>query len=434
MRKLLLSGFLKPSDLQGLAQLATDGVLGVAGMAESLHGTVLKTVALPFGPLGRWVADTSPGGSGVWLGSITGRVYGGVRGVTRLAGSGAGLLLAGAAAPLLAWRQRRGLPGHEGAHGLSGEAAPARESFREAFVSALNGVLGDHLAQTGNPLAIAMAFRVNGQSLTLGPSLADNQQALARLLPNANGKILLLVHGLCMNDLQWAGVHGKALARKRGYTPILLHYNTGLAIANNGRQLSALLEQLVQAWPQPIDSLAIVAHSMGGLVARSSCHAADYAQTPLRWRSVLQNLVFLGTPHQGAPLEQLGRWVDGTLGAFRFTRPFARIGKIRSRGIGDLRDGRISGDGQRNQALPAGVVCFAIAASLSSDAGISSASAGLLQQAHDQLLGDGLVPVDSALASNSLAFALDNTAVVPDCGHLALLDHPAVTAQLLRWL
>ena len=53
------------SDLQGLAQLATQGTLGVAGLAEMVQGNAYKAVAAPFGPLGAKFIDATPGGSGL---------------------------------------------------------------------------------------------------------------------------------------------------------------------------------------------------------------------------------------------------------------------------------------------------------------------------------------------------------------------------------
>jgi hypothetical protein len=52
----------------------------------------------------------------------------------------------------------------------------------------------------------------------------------------------VLLHGLCMNDLQWRRAghdHGRALARDLDYTPVYLRYNSGLHISTNGRRFSA---------------------------------------------------------------------------------------------------------------------------------------------------------------------------------------------------
>jgi hypothetical protein len=411
-----LPTWLHVSDLQGLAQLATQGVLGVAGLAEQVQGNVYKTVAAPFGLLGSRFVDHTPGASGVRTNGITALVYGSVKAVTRLAGGAANALLS-RAAPLV------------------GEQASSSE--REAMLSALNGVLGDRLLETANPLTISMSLRHAGQTLPL------EKEALARRLPHATGKVLVLMHGLCMNDLQWTSAgrnHGEALAKDLGYTPVYLHYNTGLHTSINGAQLAGLLEQLWQAWPQPVEALALLTHSMGGLVARSACRHAEIAGH--QWRRDLKTLVFLGTPHHGAPLEALGSWVDALLGRNAVTRPFARIGQIRSSGITDLRYGYVldsswegadrferSPDTREPLPLPDDVACFAVAA-------VTADKSGTI---HGQLLGDGLVPERSALGQHdelrhTLAFAPENQWVALGMNHLELLWRPQVTAQLLHWL
>ena len=63
------------------------------------------------------------------------------------------------------------------------------------MLAALNGVLGDYLAASDNPLTIPMQLRRNGEALEL------ETHALATAFPQPSGKILLLAHGLCLNDL-----------------------------------------------------------------------------------------------------------------------------------------------------------------------------------------------------------------------------------------
>ena len=424
-----LPTYMHLSDLQGLSQLATQGVLGVTGLAETVQGNVYKAVAASFGPLGRRFINHAPGSSGIKPLGITGLVYGGVKGITRLAGGTANAVLS-RAVPLV--NERFGVQA----------SAPQRE----AVLAALNGVLGDHLLSTANPLAITMALRHQGQALPL------DRAALAQRLPQATGKILVMAHGLCMNDLQWAATgkdgtpfsHPETLARELGYTPVYLHYNTGLHTSVSGQQFAGLLEQLLQAWPQPVQELSLLVHSMGGLVARSACsHAEKSGQA---WRKQLKNIVFLGTPHHGAPLEQLGNWIDTVLGSNVVTRPFAAIGQIRSRGITDLRYGHVLAsswlvngqetdrferkpDGREPLPLPAGVACFTVAATASAQP----------SPIKDPLLGDGLVSVHSALglhdeAGHTLAFAPGNQHIAYGTSHMALLSRPGVTAQLVRWL
>ena len=427
-----LPTYMHLSDLQGLSQLATQGVLGVAGLAETVQGNVYKAVAASFGPLGSRFISREPGSSGVKPLGITGLVYGGIKGITRLAGGTADAVLA------------RAVPFVNARFGVQ-----ASSPQREAVLAALNGVLGDHLLSTANPLAITMALRHQGKALPL------DRVALVQRLPHATGKILVVAHGLCMNDLQWsvpekvgkngmASSHPEVLARELGYTPVYLHYNTGLHTSVNGQQFAALLEQLLQAWPQPVQELSLLVHSMGGLVARSACSYAEKAGQA--WRKRLKNIVFLGTPHHGAPLEQVGNWIDTLLGSNVVTRPFAAIGQIRSCGITDLRHGHVlesswlvngkeldrferSPDSREPLPLPGGVACYAVAASTFTAPG----------SIRDALIGDGLVPLRSALgqhdeARHVLAFEPQNQWTAWGVNHMALLKNPGVTAQMLRWL
>ena len=418
--------WLRVSDLQGLAQLATQGVLGVTGLAESVQGNIYKALAAVSGPLGERFVDRTPGGSGVKPQGITGLVYGGVKGVTRLAGGTVNAVLSGVA--------------------LRASQKPTSRP-REAMLAALNGVLGDHLLASANPLAIRMSVRHQGQPLAL------EKAALAQRLPGATGKLLVLVHGLCMNDLQWQDGpadtqkasepphdHGAFLARERGYTPVYLHYNTGLSVAENGRLFAEMLAQLWQAWPVPVTTLTLLTHSMGGLVSRSACHHGERAGHA--WRQGLTHLVFLGTPHGGAPLEALGHWVDQVLGSNPVTRPFAAIGQIRSAGINDLREGKVLSDADSASApqglpLPGGVACFAVAATTAAEPAGGQASFKTLLA--NRYVGDGLVPVQSALGLHddprrSLAFAPENQWIAHGMNHMELLSRPEVTRQLSMWL
>lgn len=394
------------SDLQGLAQLAAQGTVGVANIAEGVHANVLRTLQLPVGQ-GPDAGRTK---------GLTGFVYRSVRGIARAAGAGSQAVLSL-------------LP--------SGDPN-ATSPQREAALAALNGVLGDQLAANGNPLATPMAFYQDGQRVEPTQPPAD-----------ANGKILLLLHGLCMNDLQWRAQghdHGQVLADALGHTRLYLRYNTGRHVSENGAELAALLQQLVHHWPTPVEEITVVAHSMGGLVTRSACAAAEAAG--LSWRGHLRRIVFLGTPHHGAPLEKAGHWADVLLSQTRWTAPFARLGHIRSAGITDLRHGHVqpadhadhdrfndSHDDTRHALpLPQGVACFALAATTADSATPSRAG-----HWHPALVGDGLVPVRSALGEHDdpamqLDFPAERRCVLPGVNHMALLHAPMVTDQLMAWL
>ena len=362
------------SDLRGLAQLATQATAGVTRMVEGVHQSVWDTLGVAGGP--------EPGRTG----GLTGLVYKTVQGVNQWVGKGLDVVLTRLEPALAA-----GDPGN-----------PADSPQRDALLAALNGVMGDHLLATHNPLALAMTMRWRGAPL--------DWQASPLLPPGSqvSGKILLLIHGLCMNDRQWQGQqqatapsptrppadHGAALARALGYSPVYLRYNSGLHTSQNGRELAAQLEQLITHWPAPVEELSVVAHSMGGLLIRSACHYAHQGpgQPDLRWLAQLKNIVFLGTPHHGAPLERAGNWIDVLLGSTPYTAPLARLGQLRSAGITDLRQGAVLDEDWQGHdrfhrrpdqrlvlPLPAGVACFAVAATM---AGPRSTSA-------NRLIGDG---------------------------------------------
>ena len=179
---------------------------------------------------------------------------------------------------------------------------------------------------------------------------------------------------------------------------------------------------------------------MGGLVARSACRHAE--ETGQAWREKLEKLVFLGTPHHGAPLERIGNWVDVVLGKTPYAAALGKFGKIRSAGVTDLRYGNLldedwqgrdrfarEPDPRRPVPLPKGVACYAIAAT-------TAASPGALK---DRLLGDGLVPVASALghhkdSARALKFAPDRQWVATETGHLDLLSRRDVYERVAGWL
>jgi pimeloyl-ACP methyl ester carboxylesterase len=375
--------------------MAMDASSGITDIVEKMH----RTIQMLPGPLAKVSPDATRG--------ITGFVYRSVRGGMNLVGKGIDVGLA----PVIAL-----LP--------EGESTPARD----ALVSAVNGVYGDYLARTGNPLAIEMSLRRGGRTID-----TDDPASILTLDADAASasRLLVLVHGLCLNDREWSRKghdHGAALAADLGYTALYLRYNSGQRIGANGRALADMLERLVGNWPQPIEELVILGHSMGGLLARSACHHAANEQHA--WLRRLDKLVFLGTPHHGAPLERGGHGLDFVLELSPYSAPFTRIGKSRSAGITDLRHGSITtADDHEFVPLPDGVKCYAAAATLGAKRSLLS----------ERLVGDGLVPLDSALGKHtdperSLGFAKSRQWIGYGMGHLELLSQPEVYAQLRKWL
>ncbi|MFT5643536.1 MAG: hypothetical protein ACI83P_001083 [Janthinobacterium sp.] len=388
------------ADLHGFRHLAIDLLEGLTDLVEATH--------LEF--LDNW------GGNASGLTGMTGLAYRGIRSLTGMLGSALEQVL-------------------ELSRPMLGEQGSSPE--REATLAALNGILGDHLEQSGNPLAIRMRLRSNGMVLKL------DRAALEQALPQAGAKLLILVHGLCRSDLQWRRRnhdHGAALAHDLGYTTLYLHYNSGRHVSTNGRQFAALIETLIAQWPVPPEHLALLGHSMGGLLIRSACHYGADAEH--HWLRYLRKVVFLGTPHHGAPLERGGSWLTDLLGKSPYIAPLARLGRVRSAGITDLRYGNLIdedwkghdrfehlGDMRTPVPLPRGVACYALAATTGKRTGDFS----------DRLLGDALVPLASALGRHevpalNLAFPKSHLAIVHEMHHLDLLSRPEAYQKIRRWL
>jgi pimeloyl-ACP methyl ester carboxylesterase len=177
----------------------------------------------------------------------------------------------------------------------------------------------------------------------------------------------------------------------------------------------------------PLQQLTIVGHSMGGLVARSACHHASRAKHG--WLARLRQLVFLGTPHHGSPLERGGHGLDYLMQLSPYSAPIAHLAGFRSAGIQDLRHGAVAPRGTRVARLPADVRCYAVAAVL----------APRRSRVPGRCVGDGLVPLDSALGRHrdpkrALAIPAAHQWIGYGMGHVDLMHRPEVRARLREWL
>jgi pimeloyl-ACP methyl ester carboxylesterase len=236
-------------------------------------------------------------------------------------------------------------------------------------LGALNGLVGDVLEP---PLAIEM------HAARVGPPQRD---------------VLVWVHGLGETEHVWG--HPDL----PGWQSIHLRYNSGRSIADNGASLAALLAEL------DADRIALVGHSMGGLVARSACAQGG------AWTQRVTHTISLGTPHDGAPLAQAVHHLETVLRLAPETRPFARLVGRRSAGIRDLRRG------VRDTLLPAPARHGFVAATVTQDA----------DHPVGRLLGDALVLAASASGEGDLL-------ALGGAHHLALLHDPRVREQLVAWL
>ncbi|HEY6757948.1 MAG TPA: hypothetical protein VI318_00590 [Baekduia sp.] len=375
----------EPSDeLGALAELAAQGFAGMVGQVQELHGAIAER---SFGPTG-----AASGPPRAVHDAIAGAVYAGVRGAGALLGAG------------LARSVRAAGGGPRISDDARGRLAQG----------ALNGLVGDRLEADGNALAVGMAVRVGGRDV------ACDSEALARAFgAEVSGAPVVFVHGLCESDAAWAiraERHGGTTYMSRvvapapvGRTPVTVRYNSGVAVAENGRRLSALLEALCAAWPVEVERLALVGHSMGGLVIRAAGHAATAEGHG--WPARVDTTVSLGTPHRGAPLAQAARFATAALDLTPESRAVGTVLRTRSAGIQDLAHAL-------DVPLIAGARHHAVAATVTADH----------RHPLGRMVGDLLVLTPSA---HGIEATLRH---VGSHDHFDLLNSPAVDDLLRAWL
>ncbi len=308
-----------------------------------------------------------------------------------------------------------------------------------ALIGALNGLVGDRLERSGSDLHQPTSVRVNGEPVAL------DMGSLSAAFPDATARLVVFLHGLMGNEFywDWGGAHpgdtyGARLASDLGCTPIYLRYNTGLHISENGLSVAALLEELVQEWPVEVQEVALVGHSMGGLIARSACHQGS--ESGHRWTGRVRHMVSLGTPHLGAPLERGAHVAAEALHALPETRMLGAFLRRRSAGIRDLRHGSLVDEDWRDRDPNALRAAACKEVPLLQGATHFFVSATITRSPHHplgRLLGDILVLTPSATGrgrTRRIPFQAEHGHHVSPAHHLALLNHPEVYQRLREWL
>lgn len=395
--------------VRGATRLTFDSVQGIVNTVEQMHETIARR-PLPF--------TRRPAGPSRSHGLIASSVYSAIRGVNA------------------ALRESVDLSMRLVPQGRQAGAGTREEAIRLGVV---NGICGDHLEATGNPLAIDMHFATPEQALEPDPA------SLAGTLPGASPHVVVFVHGLCMSPYGWwrggEAALGDRLAGSLDVTPVYLGYNTGRHISTNGRDLARQLERLCEAWPVPVETLSLIGHSMGGLVIRSACWYAE--EDGAAWLDRLARVVCLGTPHHGAALEKAGSLFDRSMEAIQYAEPLM-FGRHRSVGIKDLRFGNLLDedwqqrgpgddevprrDTRRPVPLLDDVDYYFVAATIGRDE----------RDLRGQILGDFLVRLGSATGSHRddakrLPVPADHCRVFHERSHFDLLSDPRVHDQVVGW-
>jgi triacylglycerol esterase/lipase EstA (alpha/beta hydrolase family) len=284
--------------------------------------------------------------------------------------------------------------------------------------SAVNGLIGEKLRDEHPHLALSMTVRVGGQPVRL------DRAGVAEAFPRATERLVVFIHGLGEHEDHWnvrryemGGSYGTRLEAAGGWTPVYLRVNTGLSVAENGVALTALMQQLVDAWPVPVRRIGMVGHSMGGLIIRAGCAVATEADQP--WTERVSDVITLGTPHLGADLA-LGVSHGSRLMALApEIAAFGRILEHRSPGIRDLERGL-------PELPPMPHARYRLV----------SAALGSERSILGRLLGDILVRQSSACATRRALRLFPDADLlhVPNADHFSLLNHPEVFRAIKDWL
>ena len=337
---------------------------------------------------------------------------------------------AATAAALLPWLERPGAP-----IPIRSDVLGSAPWLADAAIGALNGIAGDHLERQGNGLDLGLVLRHGDRYL------AGDDVAAELPFSGPRRRLAVFVHGLATTEWSWAweaarhhgdpGHHfGALLERDLGMTPIFVRYNTGRRIPASGDLLDQALERRFVA--QPVDDILLVGHSMGGLVARSACDQGFRRRH--RWVDRLSQVVCLGSPHGGAPLEKLGHLLTAVLAGIDHpaTRIPAALLRRRSAGIRDLRHGDLA----PTAAVPDGAATGEREVPLLGHVAYGFAAATATHDPQNPLahvVGDTLVRVPSAAGVGlRRGLATVENACFGGVLHHQLQVHPEVYAWLRR--
>jgi pimeloyl-ACP methyl ester carboxylesterase len=312
-------------------------------------------------------------------------------------------------------------------------------------LAALNGFVGDRLERESSELRFETELRQRGKAVPA------ERAALAAAYPQASPRLVVFVHGLCETELGWRfgaqrlwgdpeSTYGSRLQCELGVTSLYVRYNTGLHVSENGARLARLLDDVVASWPCDVSGLALVGHSMGGLVARSACHLGE--RDGHQWVQATRKVVYLGTPHLGAPLEKVTHLAAAGLRALPETRPVATVLNARSAGIKDLRNGALLEEDWADCDPDAllGDSCGDVPLLETADhhwvcATVAREPEGPL----GRVVGDLLVLFSSGSGRGGrrgrrIPFVEENGRHLGGATHFDLLNHPTVHDHLRAWL
>jgi len=398
-------------EVRSLADAAGEGTRVLTTLVRDLHSGIASRVFCLIGPAAKPVAIVHNKTAALAYGAVDRAIRGSITGVGALA-----------------------------AQVYADDESSTIDSYPRVAgaIAVLNGIYGHQLAERGNGLAWSMQVRQHGKPVNLTPA------AVAAAFPEATGRIAVFVHGWVMDDRAWrrrprtgerTPPYGARLQADLGYTPVYLRYNTGLHISHNGRSVADLLNQLHRVWPVPVEEIALIGHSMGGLVLRSACHYGTQHQYD--WTDAVSRVICLGSPNLGADLEKGVNAAAWALARLPETRGIAKFLNLRSSGVKDMRYGSCLDEDWSDcdpdeflrdrchevPFLPTATYHFVATTAAPRAVGI--------------LMGDHLVRPWSASGvgkSRRIPFEPQHGLTLTGLNHFDLLNDPSIYIKVVEWL
>ena len=190
-----------------------------------------------------------------------------------------------------------------------------------------------------------------------GSVLLPTVDELADTFPDAQHRLIVLIHGLGQTERCWEGA---TMFPGGGSSLIRIRYNTGLPVSSSAADVTSLLDQVVEHWPVEVQEVILIGYSMGGLVARAAVNRAHASNQT--WISHTRHVITIAAPLLGSPIEKGAEALARGLAIVPQTRPLAELVSSRSQGIKDLRHGSAVDD-----VLPDHVEHHCIAAVVTED-------------------------------------------------------------------
>ncbi len=313
-----------------------------------------------------------------------------------------------------------------------------RSTLGSGIQSTANAVWGDELERRNSNLSIELSLRD-----TDGDPIRTDPTALALAFPEPTPRLVVLLHGLGETERCFQGrveddgitAGMSEILAADSFTPLLVRYNTGRHVSDNGAALSSLLEETVRSWPVGVEEIGFVGNSMGGLLARSTLYAGLAADH--HWTGLVEHVVTLGSPHLGAPLEKGANLIAWALGFAPESRPLREFINQRSAGIKDLRFGAIREDDWRGED-PDALLVDTVGEPSRLGRAEQHFIAGVVttEPTHPigVLLGDLVVRVGSGIGRGRRRIEATDIRIVGRRRHFDLLHDPIVQKQVRDWL